>query len=222
MRTTTLSLIAATLLALPLVAQDAPRPQPAPRRAAEAATTADKGSDRLSEAQRDRLDAIRTRYSKEARTARDASRARRDKMRDEVRGVLTPAQRERLDHRREMMRNERPGIRARMAQSRGMRGGRMAGGMRGAAAMRMRGRMGAGMGRNERMRGRMGMGAGMGEGVRGRMAPGAAAGRGAMMPMPRRAGGAGMGGAPVAPDRPAMRRTRPAPPAAPARPEGEN
>ncbi|MES2305511.1 MAG: hypothetical protein V4558_08385 [Gemmatimonadota bacterium] len=204
MRTTTLSLIAATFLALPLVAQDAPRPQAAPRRAAEAAAAADRAADRLTEAQRDRLEAIRSRYSKEARSAREASRARREKMRDEVRGVLTAEQRARLDRRREMMQDRGPGMRARMAQPRGMRGNGRGRGMRGMAPMQMRGRMGAAM------EGRMGM--------RGRMAPGVVGGRGMMMPMPRRA----MDGAPEAPARPAMRRARPAPPAQPARPAGDN
>lgn len=155
MRTTTLSLIAATLITLPLAAQNPTRPQPAPRRPAAMVTRPDTGRvESLTEAQHDRLDAIRTRYAKEARGQREAARARREKMREEVRQVLTPSQRARLDERREMMHRRQSGMRVGMAPHRGMRGAR---------GMKMPGRPGAGMRRGHPGMMRMHDGAGMHE-----------------------------------------------------------
>src|SRR5690348_194117 len=83
MRRSTLTLIAATLLALPLAAQDPARPEPPTRPSPTArARVAPREADQITEAQRTRLEAIRDRYTKEARSQREAMRERRTKMRD--------------------------------------------------------------------------------------------------------------------------------------------
>lgn len=141
MHTTTLSLLTAALIALPLAAQDPPRPPAMPRPPVPAATRGDTLKfTPLSEAQHDQLDAIRTRYAKEARVEREATRVRREKMREEIRNVLTPAQREQMAQRRGMMQD------GGMMEGRGaMRG---PGGMQGRGAMQGHGRMTPEMGRN--------------------------------------------------------------------------
>lgn len=215
MRRSTLTLIAATFLTLPLAAQEPTRAEPArrPTEAVRARPAAREGA-RLSEAQRERIESIRSRYAKDLRSQREATRARREKMRDEFRSVLTAEQRSRLDSRREMMHRRQPVMRARMAQPRAMRGMARVRGAEVGRAATIRGGRGMAVGGRPRvaqMRGRM-------------VAPGARPARPAMRAMPMRP----PMGAPAPQGRMRMRQGAPdqappapaAAPAAPARPEG--
>lgn len=122
MRTTILSVLAAATLAAPLTAQQPRSPAPV-RRPAVSAVRGDSGAvPRLTEAQHDKLDAIRARYAKERRAERAASRARHEKMRAEINAVLTPEQRARMEERGKGMRGQRTGARGTMPM-RGQRGG---------------------------------------------------------------------------------------------------
>ncbi|MEP6590714.1 MAG: hypothetical protein ABJC19_05985 [Gemmatimonadota bacterium] len=132
MRSTALTLLAATLLAIPLAAQQSPRTPTAPRRTGIATVRGDSAAvPRLTEAQHDKLDAIRNRYAKERRAEHEAAQARQARMHEEMNAVLTPAQRERMVQHKDGMRG-RGGMRG---HTDGMMHGQMRGGRTGHAAM---------------------------------------------------------------------------------------
>jgi Spy/CpxP family protein refolding chaperone len=124
MRTMPLSLMTAALLALPMAAQQPTSPPPKAARPATTATHRDTlPVARLTEAQYDKLDAIRNRYGKEERAQREASRLRNEKMQAEIKGVLTPEQYARFEQRRRTSGGRELGMRGRRGPSGGGRRG---------------------------------------------------------------------------------------------------
>jgi Spy/CpxP family protein refolding chaperone len=159
MRTAPLSLIAATLIVMPLVAQNPPPPMA--RTAAPTATRSDtQPVPRLTEAQWDKLDAIRNRNAKEERAAQEAARVRRDKMQADVKAVMTPEQYAQYSRGRGMSGGRGMGMRSRDSRNSGDRrsGGQMVpmrrmDGMEGMHGMPGMGGQPGMMGRQDQMRG---------------------------------------------------------------------
>ena len=172
MRTTTLSLLTATLIAMPMAAQQPTSPPPKAVRPAPTAAHSDTlPVARLTEAQYDKLDAIRNRFAKEGRAQREATRLRMEKMQAEIKGVLTPEQYARFAQRRGMSGGGEVGMRSRggrpgagrrsgegMPPMQGMRGMHGMQGMDGMQGMHgMQGMQGMpGMGAQPGMMGRQG------------------------------------------------------------------
>lgn len=130
MRTTPLSLIAAALIVIPMAAQT---PTPTTARTASPAPTATRRDTqsvaRITEAQWDKLDAIRNRNAKEERAAQEAARLRREKMQTDIKAVLTPEQYAQFERRRGMASEDGMGMGMRT------RGGRPGDGRRGGGQM---------------------------------------------------------------------------------------